>query len=103
MGTQRIDGAAVVEEQATAVRVFADAVTVLERIKVLLDEIIHGEAQMSGQRHDLILGHIDGPRFACTTSTATQTLKTDAGVKKIGALFQRVQGDLTHGSTLSEQ
>jgi hypothetical protein len=90
-GAQLIDRAAIVEEEAAAVRVFADTVAVLERIEVPLDEIIHMQVQMVGQRFDLIPGDIDGSRFTRTAGAAPLALKTNAGIKKIGAPLQRIR------------
>ena len=90
-GTQRIDRAAIVEKEASAVRVLTDTVAVLERVEVLLDEIIHGQVQMGGQGIDLIPGDINGSRFARTASAAPLASETNAGIKKIGALFQRIR------------
>ena len=101
-GTQRIDGAAIVEEQTAAVRVLADTVAVFERIEVPLDEIICRQVQIGGQGNDLVLGNINGSRFTCTASTAPLALETDAGVKKIGALRQVIQGFAVHKISISD-
>ena len=90
-GTQRIDRAAIVKEQAAAVRMLADTVAVFERVEVPLNKIINRQVQMEGQGIDLIPGDIDGSRFTRTTGAALLALETDAGIKKIRALLQGIR------------
>lgn len=102
MGAQGIDGAAIIEEQAAAIRVLADTVAVFKRIEVLMDKIILGQAQVGGQRNDLILADIDGSRLTRATTAAPLALETNAGIKKIGTLLQKVRGFAVHGVSLPD-
>jgi len=89
-GAQGIDRAAIVEEQAAAVRIFADAEAVLERIKVAFGKFSDGQMKVPGQGCGLVPGDIDGSGLAHTALAALAAFETNPGVKEIGTPDKRV-------------
>ena len=85
-GTYRIDPAAVLEKQASAVRVFPDVVSITPRAYYGFDQLRGWPPQIGCNGGKFMIVDPYDARVPRAASTAASACETDAGIKKIGAL-----------------